>query len=99
MKAARRSPLGLVVLGNLLEEPAHVYRLQKLIEAQGKDRVVNVRSRATLYQTIERLLRHGLVVVSDTIRRPGYPDRVIYAITDRGREAAREWLREMRRKS
>lgn len=95
MEAPRRSPLGLVVLGNLFEEPAHVYRLQKLIEAQGKDRVVNVRSRATLYQTIERLLRHGLVVVSDTIRSPGYPDRVIYAITDRGREVAREWLREM----
>jgi DNA-binding PadR family transcriptional regulator len=97
MGIPKRSSLGLVVLGNLFEEPAHVYRLQKLIEAQGKDRVVNVRSRATLYQTIERLLRHGLVVVSDTVTRRGYPDRVMYAITDHGREVAREWLREMLR--
>jgi DNA-binding PadR family transcriptional regulator len=91
----RRSALGLVVLLNLLEGPTHVYRLQKLIEETGKDRVVNVRSRASLYQTIERLERHGLVEVSKTVRTPGYPDRVEYAITDRGREVAREWLREM----
>lgn len=95
MDIPRRSTLGLVLLGNLFEQPAHVYQLQKLIEAQGKDRVVNVRSRASLYQAIERLVRLGLVVVSDTVSTPGYPDRVIYAITDRGREVAREWLREM----
>jgi DNA-binding PadR family transcriptional regulator len=73
----------------------HVYRMQKLLETQGKDRVVNVRSRASLYQTIERLVRHGLVEVAQTERREGYPDRVVYAITDRGREVARAWLREM----
>ena len=31
------------------------------------------------------------------MRSEGYPDRVVYAITDAGREAAREWLREMLR--
>ena len=75
----------------------HVYRMQKLFEAQGKDRVVNVRARASLYQTIERLQRHGLVEVSQTTRVEGYPDRVEYAITDAGREVARQWLREMLR--
>jgi DNA-binding PadR family transcriptional regulator len=95
MDAPRRSSLGLIVLLNLFEGPTHVYRMQKLIEATGKDRVVNVRSRATLYQTIERLERHGLVEVAKTVRTPGYPDRVEYAITDRGREVACEWLREM----
>ena len=75
----------------------HVYRMQKLFEAQGKDRVVNVRSRASLYQTLERLERLGLVEVAETIRGEGYPDRVVYAITDAGREVAREWLREMLR--
>ena len=73
----------------------HVYRMQKMLEAQGKDRVVNVRSRASLYQTIERLERHGLVEVYETRRVEGYPDRVVYAITDAGREVARQWLREM----
>ena len=96
-KTPRRSALGLTVLWQLMNEPMHVYRMQKLFEAQGKDRVVNLRSRASLYQTIERLQRHGLVEVSETTRVEGYPDRVVYAITDAGREVAREWLREMLR--
>jgi DNA-binding PadR family transcriptional regulator len=90
----QRSPLALLVLWLLYEQPQHVYGMQKLIEAQGKDRVVNVRSRGSLYQTIERLVRHGLVEVSETVRVEGYPDRILYAITDDGREVAREWLRE-----
>jgi len=92
-----RSPLGLVVLWMLFEGPKHVYRIQKLIEEQGKDRVVNVRARASLYQTIQRLMRLGLVEVHETVRVEGYPERVVYAITDAGRQVATEWLREMLR--
>ena len=94
-RTPQRSSLGLIVLWQLMSEPMHVYRMQKLFEAQGKDRVVNVRARASLYQTIDRLLRHGLVEVSETVRSEGYPDRVVYAITESGREVARVWLREM----
>ena len=90
-----RSPLGLIVLWQLFEGPMHVYRMQKMFESQGKDRVVNLRSRASLYQAIERLERYGLVEVLRDPAREGYPDRVVYAITDEGREVAREWLREM----
>ena len=94
-KAARRSPLGLMVLWELVAEPMHVYRMQKVFEQQGKDRVVNVRARASLYQTLERLTRLGLVEVRETVRSAGYPDRTVYAITEAGREAAQQWLREM----
>jgi DNA-binding PadR family transcriptional regulator len=94
-RTPRRSALGLTVLWQLMSEPMHVYRMQKLFEAQGKDRVVNVQARASLYQTIDRLQRHGLVEVSQTTRVEGYPDRVVYAITAAGREVARQWLREM----
>jgi DNA-binding PadR family transcriptional regulator len=94
-KPPQPSPLGLIVLWQLFSEPMHVYRLHKLLEAEGKDRIVNVRSRASLYQTIERLERLGLVEVSATVRQEGYPDRVVYAITDDGRQVARQWLREM----
>jgi DNA-binding PadR family transcriptional regulator len=90
-----RSPLGLIVLWQLFEGPMHVYRIQKMFERQGKDRVVNLRSRASLYQAIERLERYELVEVYETRREAGYPDRIVYAITDTGREVAREWLREM----
>src|SRR5262245_22891918 len=96
-RSGPRSSLGVIVLWELFEGPKHVYGIQKLLEQQGKDRVVNVRSRASLYQALERLMRLGLVEVQETVRREGYPDRVVYAITDAGREAAREWLREMLR--
>jgi DNA-binding PadR family transcriptional regulator len=96
-KTPQRSALGLLVLWQLSQGPMHAYRMQKLFQAEGKDRVVNLRARASLYQTIERLVRLGLVEVAETVRRAGYPDRVVYAITDAGRDIAREWLREMLR--
>ena len=94
-RTPQASSLGLIVLWQLFEGPMHIYRMQKMFETQGKARVVNVRSRASLYQTIERLERHGLVEVYETRRVEGYPDRVVYAITNAGRTVAREWLREM----
>jgi DNA-binding PadR family transcriptional regulator len=94
-KTPHRSSLGLLVLWQLFQEPMHVYRMQKLFEAEGKGRIVNVRARASLYQAIERLVRHGLAEVAETVQIEGYPDRTVYAITDAGREMARQWLREM----
>ena len=96
-KVPQPSPLGLIVLWQLFAEPMHVYRMQKLFQAEGKDRLVNVRSRASLYQTIERLERLGLVEVAETVHQEGYPDRVVYAITVSGRDTARQWLRQMLR--
>jgi DNA-binding PadR family transcriptional regulator len=95
MPPKERSSLGLIVLWLLYEGPKHVYRMQKLIESQGKDRVVNVRSRASLYQTIDRLVRLGLVQVRETVKHESRPERTVYEITDQGRITAREWLREM----
>jgi DNA-binding PadR family transcriptional regulator len=91
---AQRSPLALVVLWQLVEGPMHVYRMHKLFEERGKLRVVNARSRASIYQAIERLMRLELVEVVETIHSKTHPDRVVYGITDEGREVAREWLRE-----
>jgi DNA-binding PadR family transcriptional regulator len=93
--AGQPSPLGLLILWQLIAGPNHAYGLQKLFTSQGKDRVVNLRSRANLQQAIKRLQRLGLVEVHETVRSEGYPDRIVYAVTDAGREAARLWLREM----
>jgi DNA-binding PadR family transcriptional regulator len=96
-KPIQPSSLGLIVLWLLVARPMHVYGMQKLIETFGKDKVVNVRSRASLYQALERLVRNDLVEVHETVRSAGYPDRVVYAITDAGRVAAAQWLRDMLR--
>jgi DNA-binding PadR family transcriptional regulator len=42
-------------------------------------------------------VRLGLVEVRETVRSEGFPDRIIYAITDAGRDTALHWLREMLR--
>ena len=96
-KPVQPSSLGLIVLWLLVARPMHVYGMQKLIETFGKDKVVNVRSRASLYQALERLVRNDLVEVHETVRSEGYPDRVVYAVTDAGRAAAAQWLRDMLR--
>ncbi len=92
---ARSSSLGLVVLGMLIDEPMHVYRMQKLLKLWGKDKVVNIRRSASIYQTIERLIRLELVDVRKTVQTESHPDRIVYGITAKGRSTLRVWLREM----
>jgi DNA-binding PadR family transcriptional regulator len=92
MDIGRPSPLGLIILGMLIEEPMHAYRMQKLIRDRGKDTVVNVRQRTSVHQTLDRLLRLGLISIQETVRSDSRPDRTIYKITAQGRRAAKEWL-------
>src|SRR5215510_9544434 len=56
MSAHRGSPLALTVLALLHYRPLHPYGVQRLIQQWGKDQVVNVGQRASLYRTIDRLL-------------------------------------------
>ena len=94
-KGIRRSTIALAVLAFLWEEPMHPYRMQQLIKQRGKDEVINVRQRASLYQTIDRLLRAGLIVVKEVEREQNRPERTIYQLTDAGRETLVTWMREM----
>ncbi len=95
MTMTKRSPLALAVLALLMEMPMHPYRMQQLITARGKDKVVNVSQRASLYSTIERLNRDGLIRVAEVERDGSRPERSVYEISDAGRAAARGWLTEM----
>lgn len=78
----------------LTEAPMHAYRIQQLVKLRGKDEIVNVRQRNSLYQTIERLQRDALIAVRETERDGAFPERTVYEITDAGRDTARMWLRE-----
>jgi DNA-binding PadR family transcriptional regulator len=91
----RRSTLALAILALLYEAPMHPYRMQQLIKERGKDRVINVQQRASIYQTIERLLRAGLIAVAETTRDERWPERTLYQLTEAGKETAIAWLREM----
>jgi DNA-binding PadR family transcriptional regulator len=91
----KRSPLALAVLVLLHEAPMHPYRMQRLIKERGKDQVIKVEQRASLYQTINQLLRAGLITFWETAREEGFPERTVYKLTEAGHEAAVNWMREM----
>jgi DNA-binding PadR family transcriptional regulator len=85
----------MTVLALLAEEPMHPYRMHELIKARGKDTVVNVAQRNSVYQTIDRLLRAGLIRVKKNLRHEGRPERVVFEITDSGSATLHEWLKTM----
>jgi DNA-binding PadR family transcriptional regulator len=87
----KRSTLALVVLALLDTVPMHPYQIQVKLREWHKDQVVNVRQRAGLYRTIERLLAAGLVEVHATEREEQRPERTVYAITEAGAATLREW--------
>jgi DNA-binding PadR family transcriptional regulator len=94
-RAGQRSPLAMVVLALLEEAPMHPYRMHELIQERGKASVVNVAQRSSVYQTIARLVRAGLVEVHATSREEGRPERVVYRSTERGGATLRGWLEAM----
>ncbi|MER6666882.1 PadR family transcriptional regulator [Amycolatopsis japonica] len=94
----RSSTLALAVLSMLMEaeqlqqEALHPYRMQRLIKDRGKDEVVNVGQRASLYRTIDRLNRTGLIRAVESNRVDKRPERTLYELTDEGRRVWREWI-------
>ncbi|WP_418055490.1 PadR family transcriptional regulator, partial [Priestia megaterium] len=91
----KKSPLALAILCLLIEEPMHPYRMQQLIKERGKDEVINVRYRNSIYQTIDRLHRDRAIVIQEKKQNEGRPDLIVYEVTEEGREAAYEWIRGM----
>ena len=73
----------------------HPYRMQQLIKDRGKQEVINVSQRASLYQTINRLEREGLISPRKIAKAENRPERTIYEITAVGTETLRGWVRDM----
>lgn len=94
-RSHRPSPLALVLLVLLAEQPMHPYRMRELIKERAKDRVANVAQRNSVYQTVERLDRVGLIRVRNTARDEGRPERTVYELTEEGSRTVVEWLREL----
>jgi DNA-binding PadR family transcriptional regulator len=95
MKPAKRSPVALAILAMLYEAPMHPYRMQQLIKERGKDEVINVTQRASLYQTINRLEREGLIAGQGLSRDENRPERTVYELTPAGREITVDWMRQI----
>lgn len=88
-----RSPLSLVILGMLAEEPLHPYAMRQRISERAHDRLPGVRP-ASLYDAVQRLAGTGLISPGDPDREGRRPERVEYSITDAGHAALARWVTE-----
>jgi DNA-binding PadR family transcriptional regulator len=88
------TPLSLVVLELLTERAMHPYEMQQQIRERHTDQVVKVRA-GSLYHTVERLQRGGLVEAAETGREGRRPERTVYRITEAGRDQFHANLREL----
>ncbi|WP_210479923.1 PadR family transcriptional regulator [Naasia sp. SYSU D00948] len=86
MEEPSLTPLGVSALALLEERPMHPYEMYQLMLQRKDDRRVKVRP-GSLYHTIDRLSRDGLVEAAGTDRGGNRPERTTYRITEAGRAA------------
>ena len=99
MKTAvdRLTPLGLMVLALLAEGDMHPYEMMRLMRGRRDDRLVSI-TNGTLYHTVGRLERAGLLAQVRTDREGNRPERTTYTLTSDGADAVGAWVRrELRR--
>lgn len=89
---ARLTPLGVMVLALLREDDMHPYEMIRLLRQRHADRIVSI-TNGTMYHTVSRLERQGLLAEVGTDRDGNRPERTTYALTDAGYDAVIEWVR------
>ncbi|GAB3149920.1 PadR family transcriptional regulator [Microbacterium neimengense] len=90
--AARITPLGIMVLALLREDSMHPYEMLRLMRLRHDDRILNVTG-GTVYHTVARLEKAGLIAEAGTEREGNRPERTAYALTDAGLASLDEWIR------
>ncbi|GAA1954821.1 PadR family transcriptional regulator [Microbacterium deminutum] len=88
----RLTPLGVMVLALLREGDMHPYEMMRLMRARRDDRLVAI-TNGTMYHTVGRLERAGLLAEVGVDREGNRPERTTYTVTDAGYSAVIEWVR------
>ena len=88
----RLTPLGLMVLALLHEGDMHPYEMIRLMRQRHDDRLVTI-TNGTLYHTVGRLQKLGLIAELGVDRHGNRPERTTYTVTDAGRAIVPEWVR------
>ncbi|HEY4020018.1 MAG TPA: PadR family transcriptional regulator [Pseudonocardiaceae bacterium] len=88
------TPLALMALELLHERPMHPYEMHQVLRARQAGKVLKL-SAGSLYHTIERMAGHGVIEVVETSREGRRPERTTYRITEAGRDAFADRLREI----
>jgi DNA-binding PadR family transcriptional regulator len=88
------TPLALAVLRLLNSRSMHPYEMHQVVRDHGTDRFIKV-SAGSLYHTVERLAKQGLIEQVQTGRDGRRPERTVYAITEAGRDEFVTNLRDL----
>ena len=90
--ACRLAPLGAMVLALLREDDMHPYEMIRLLRQRRDDRIVPI-TNGTMYHTVARLEKQGLLAEVGVDRDGNRPERTTYTLTDAGDAALVDWVR------
>lgn len=85
------TPMGVMVLALLRESDMHPYEMVRLLRARHDDRLLPI-TNGTLYHTVARLQKAGLLDEVGIDRDGNRPERTTYTLTDAGRDAVIAWV-------
>ena len=88
----RLTPMAVMILALLREGDMHPYEMVRLMRARRDERLLTI-TNGTLYHTVGRLRRAGLIDEVGSDREGNRPERTTYSLTDAGRDALITWLR------
>ncbi|MEV7610729.1 PadR family transcriptional regulator [Microbacterium sp. NPDC089320] len=86
------TPMGVMVLALLREADMHPYEMVRLLRARHDDRLLAI-TNGTLYHTVARLQKAGLLDEVGIDRDGNRPERTTYTLTDAGRDTVIAWVR------
>jgi DNA-binding PadR family transcriptional regulator len=83
--------MGVMVLALLREGDMHPYEMVRLMRARRDERLLAI-TNGTLYHTVSRLQKTGLLDEVGIDRDGNRPERTTYTLTDAGRSAVIAWV-------
>ena len=86
-----KNPLGMAVLGLLMESPLHPHAMATTLRERGMDRAFKVKT-GSLYDVVRALVSEGWIEARETVRVGARPERTIYGLTARGRDEFTRWV-------
>jgi DNA-binding PadR family transcriptional regulator len=86
--------MALAVLSTVVQRPMHRYEMASIMRARGKDKDMDVKW-GSLYTVVGNLAKHGFVEEIGSTRQGARPERVVYQITEAGRQELLDWTREL----
>jgi len=86
-----------VVYPNLMQQKDGSHAQDAMVREplHAQNVMVAEKHRASLYQTINQLLRAGLVTSWEATRQEGSSERAVYKLANKGHETSLIWVREM----